>query len=455
MKLHPLTSLGTGVLAACALLWISGGQAAAQGPRMPFERVERQVFEELDASADGRAYVLVALREPQTSPMLGATARMDAVFAAQQRVLDALAPGELELRYRYLTFAGLTGRVTAAGLERLASLADVEAVGVDVAGRGTLDTSVAYIRADRVQSALGLTGAGVTVAVIDTGVDTDHPDLADDLAPGAIHFLEQGADVGAGAEDDHGHGTSVSGVITSQGVVAPRGVAPDADVLAVKVMDATFFGWLSDWTAGVDWVTSVAGSYPNLCAINMSLGTGQLYSACDCNKATVANRLLNQAIKAASDAGIVTFAASGNSSSCDRMVSPGCLRYSVAVASVDESPPDLVTAFSDRNGACNDLAAPGNAILSCALGGGTSVLSGTSLSTPHCTGVAALIRQAAVLSPDELVRLLKVTGVPTTDSCAIAPAPIRIDAFRAALVASGLYPIAPPPVRGALASTAR
>ena len=433
-----------GALALAWMPWSSGWQSAALGEReQRFERVEQQVWDELAASADGRAYVLVLLREGPAGPALSPARRMDLVAAREQRVLDELAPEELELRHRYVTFAGFTGRASAPGIERLASLSDVELVGVDGAGHAALDTSVPYIRADVVQSVLGLTGAGVTVAVLDSGIDTDHPDLLDDIAPGAMHFLEQGDDVGPGAEDDQGHGTNVSGIITSKGVVAPPGVAPDADILAVKVLDATNFGWLSDWTAAVDWVTSVAGSYPNLCAINMSLASYQLFGACDCNKATASNRLLNQAIKAAREAGIITFAASGNDSSCGTMASPACLRFSVAVAAVHESPPDEVTFFTDRS-ACNDLAAPGWSIVSCGMGGGLSDYTGTSQATPHCAGVAALLRQAAVLTPDEVERLLKMTGVPAVDPCHTGPTPIRIDAFPAALVASGLYPIAPP-----------
>lgn len=87
----------------------------------------------------------------------------------------------------------------------------------------------------------GVTGAGVRVAVLDTGIDTDHPDLISDIA--AQHCFCSGLLFGCcpnlgnedvSAEDDQGHGTSVAGIITSAGVQAPLGVAPDAKIVAVK-----------------------------------------------------------------------------------------------------------------------------------------------------------------------------------------------------------------------------
>ncbi|RPH49116.1 MAG: hypothetical protein EHM84_06640, partial [Lysobacterales bacterium] len=199
--------------------------------------VEAAVFDQLAASTDGRVYVLVVLTKLRPEPSAPLAARMSAVDAVQDRVLSVLEASEFQVVYRYQTFAALTGWINASGVAKLSAHPDVRSIGLNGEVRAQLNVSVPFINADLVQNNLGVTGAGVTVAVLDTGIDTDHPDLSDNIAAGAQHFLDDGGDIGAGAEDDNGHGTNVSGIITVGGVVASVGVAPDADILAVKVLD--------------------------------------------------------------------------------------------------------------------------------------------------------------------------------------------------------------------------
>src|SRR2546423_15420364 len=114
-------------------------------------------------------------------------------------------------------------------------------VDVDPPAWADLAESAALIRADQVRGT-GVTGRGVVVAVVDTGVDTHHPDIRDSLigeqcfcaTPAGVPCCPNGGaqQSGAGsAEDDHGHGTNVAGIITSDGRVAPPGNAPDAQGL--------------------------------------------------------------------------------------------------------------------------------------------------------------------------------------------------------------------------------
>ena len=138
-------------------------------------------------------------------------------------------------------------------------------------------------------------------------------------------------------EDDDGHGTNVSGIITSNGTVSFVGVAPDADILAIKVLDSTGSGWLSDWIAGVNYVVSNAGNYTNLCAMNMSLGSTTLYSQCPCDNANATNIALKNALNSAISAGIASFASSGNGASTTSMGSPACITGATAVAAVYEA----------------------------------------------------------------------------------------------------------------------
>jgi subtilisin family serine protease len=446
-------------VACCALVpaerAISSNQVAGS------LRPDPAVYAEIQDSSDGAAYVIVLLK-PVAAAALAAGPRRQAVKQVQDQVLARLGPGEFNIVYKYENFAAMTGRVNAAGLAKLAADADVVAIGPDGVGHGHLAQSVPFINADDVH-ALGYTGQGITVAVLDTGIDSNHPDINDNVAPGGYHFLDGGAAQGPGAEDDHGHGTNVSGIITSKGVVAPVGVAPDADILAIRVLKKKIGGGttgkLSDWARGVDYVVSHQADYANLCVINMSLGSDDPYSQCPCDNVTTYVQLLQTAIQAARHSGIVTFASSGNRGYCDRMSAPACVSAATAVAAVYDQDlgrepdsgtygfpwpgncsdavtgPDKITCFSNRSG-CNELAAPGRRITGPNWPDGTVTYTGTSQASPHCAGVAALMREKAAssgisLSPNQIVQIMKDTGVATIDECGTYPNPIRVDALAA------------------------
>ena len=327
-------------------------------------RVEPEVHGELHASADGRAYVLITLRDAPPGE----------IEAVQEAVLASLETDAFEPVYRYRTFPALTGRVTAGGLAALALHPEVRRVGVDrrvqagSAGPAALSSSVAFIGADQLH-AVGIRGEGVTVAVLDTGADSDHPDLQDDLVPGAWHFLDQGATTGPGAEDGNGHGTHVAGIVTAGGAVGRPGVAPDAGVLAVQVLGASGGGWTSDVAAGIDYVTGLASQNGELRVINMSIGSNLTYADCPCDAANVDTALLGAALDAAAQVGLLSFAASLNHGEYSRMSSPACLSSVTAVAAVYEenvghgwcgepTGPDVIVCFTNRS-PCNALAAPG------------------------------------------------------------------------------------------------
>jgi len=430
-----------------------------QIPERPDVTVERGVYTELEASSDGTAYVIVML-QPVQAARGTPQQRRAAVRDIQNRVLANLPPGEFTPVYQYENFAAMTGRVNAPGLAKLAADPDVVGVGPDGRGHAHLDVSVPFINADDAH-ALGYTGTGITVAVLDTGIDSDHPDLSDNIATGWYHFLDQGATTGVGAEDNNGHGTNVSGIITSKGQVASVGVAPDADILAIKVLKADGSGWVSDWASGVDYVVSHKDDYDKLCCINMSLGTWDLYGSCPCDNADMWTMLMQASVQAAKSAGIASFASSGNQGSTTSMSCPACLSTATAVAAVYDqnlgrepntgtyqdmwssfgncydgtTAPDKIACFSNRS-TCNELAAPGRLINAPAMGGGTGAYTGTSQASPHVAGVAALMCQKCVdrgesLTPNAMVQAMKSTGVSTNDPASTTPNPIRVDALGA------------------------
>jgi subtilisin family serine protease len=384
----------------------------------------------------GRARVLISLRLPAAGQSLPPDPqRRTAIGAAQRSVLDQLSPADFQLGHRYITIPGLAGVITDDGLAALEAQPLVERVDLDLPGGGSLTESVAALGANTVHSSYNITGAGVTVAVLDSGVDTDHPDLSDDII--AQHCFTANdcppantAESGS-AEDEHGHGTHVASIITSRGAVSAPGFAPDAKIVAVRVLNASNGGFLSDWTAGMDWV------YANRAALkvnvlNMSLGSNATYtSACD-----AAQPLMAAAVNNLVGAGVTVFAASGNAGLSNALSAPACIRNVVAVGATYDSnlgrEPDsgtygpgcfdaatsltTITCYTNSN-ADLDVLAPGSRITAAGLGGGVATFNGTSMASPTAAGVAALLKQADPwLTPVQIEAYLKATGTPVLDA---------------------------------------
>lgn len=371
-----------------------------------------------------------------------------AVLAARkQQLLDALPAGSFRLGYRYAGLPLLAGAVTTEAVRGFMLSGWVEQVGLDVRIRATLGDSVAIVAAPVVH-ALGFTGKGATVVVIDTGIDTDHPDLSDNIATGAYHFLDAGKTVGPGAEDDGGHGTEVAGVITSRGTKAPAGVAPDADILAIKVLDSTGSGWTSDQVAAIQHVVANRATWPGLAAVNMSLGTSTVYTKCPCDKADSSVKAMAAAIDQARAVGIPIFVSAGNGAHTNAMPAPGCIANAISVGATyddafaavtwtsckDTSPArDQLVCITDRRPGCLDIVAPGALLNVPAMGGGVSAsIGGTSYASPHAAGVAALLRQGVpCLSVNDLEAVLKATGQPVKDPVLANTTYPRVDAAAA------------------------
>lgn len=209
-------------------------------------------------------------------------------------------------------------------------------------------------------------GAGLEVAVIDTGVDLDHPDLLNNLRPGYNVI-----DPGRKPEDDNGHGTHVAGIIAAddnkRGIV---GVAPDAALYPVKALDRRGAGYLSDIIEGIDWAIG-----QDVDAINLSIGT------------TVDVQSFHDAVKRAFDAGIVVVAAAGNDGGAVNY--PAAYPEAIAIAATDSN--NNIPYWSSW-GPELDMAAPGVSIYSTYKGGGYTTMSGTSMATPHTAGAALLLK---------------------------------------------------------------
>lgn len=264
------------------------------------------------------------------------------IQAVQERVLARLQnaqrrvqSGVFNLRYRYKTIYGMTAEMDPSALDLLTEDPEVANVATDREVRAHTNESGPVIGADVAQG-LGYTGSGITVAVLDTGIDTDNVDLVDDLV-GQKSFLS-GVE-GNSAEDGNGHGTNVCGIITSKGSAAPKGIAPDAKIVAVKVLSDDGSGSSSDWIAGVDWVVQQkqANTFTNLRVINMSLGTFTLYSSCPCDSESE-NSLMSSSITSAKTNGIFVAVSSGNLGNTTQMAAPACLMDAVSVGATYSIP---------------------------------------------------------------------------------------------------------------------
>lgn len=209
------------------------------------------------------------------------------------------------------------------------------------------------------------TGSGVKVAIVDTGIDLDHPDLQANIA-GNVNIINPNKT----GDDDNGHGTHVAGTVAAvdntEGVI---GVAPAANLYAVKVLDRRGSGWLSDVIAGLEWCIT-----NNMQVINMSLGTSSDILS------------FHDAIKVVDAAGIIQVAAAGNASR-GPVGYPAAYPEVIAVSATDEA--NQLAGFSST-GPEIELAAPGVNILSTWKGGGYKTIEGTSMACPHVTGTVAL-----------------------------------------------------------------
>jgi len=208
------------------------------------------------------------------------------------------------------------------------------------------------------------TGAGVHAYIIDTGIWTLHPEFggrADDVYDA----------LGVTGEDCNGHGTHVAGTIGA----ATYGVAKAVSLHGVRVLTCAGIGLNSDVIAGVDWVTA---NHASPAVANMSLGGGK-------------SAALDQAVTNLWNSGVFLAVAAGNDNADACNASPAGASGVFTVAASEKT--DAKASYSNW-GTCVEAYGPGSAIKSTYLAGLTMTLSGTSMATPHVTGVAALYKAA-------------------------------------------------------------
>ncbi|MFP7492785.1 S8 family peptidase [Terribacillus saccharophilus] len=224
----------------------------------------------------------------------------------------------------------------------------------------------------------GLTGKGVKIAIMDSGIAA-HPDLQ---IAGGISTV----DYTASYEDDEGHGTHVAGIIGAkhdgQGT---DGIAPDADLFAVKVLDDTGEGYLSDFLEGIDW--SIAN---DMDIINLSMGTAEKSDA------------LEESMQKAYQAGVLLVAASGNEGAGYPVDYPAAYEPVIAVSATDSE--NNIAHFSSV-GDQVEFSAPGTNIKSTLPGSDYGMISGTSQATSHVSAMLAILKQQFPTDSNEQLRV--------------------------------------------------
>ncbi len=380
---------------------------------------------------NGTVRVIVTLNAPELQAMSMDDQMID-VQGLQDSLLSGLSGDDFTLKRRFQTIPALAGDVSAAGLQALANDSRVASIKLDMPVEAHDTVSLNALQAPTVHSGFGITGQGVTVAVLDTGVDVDNADFSGRIV--AQHCFTDGdcqpgdVDESSNGDDLNGHGTNVAGIIGSNGALysETKGFAPAVNLVAVRVLDRDGSGWTSDWEAGLEWIYLNLSTTP-VNVVNLSLGTSDMYSSsCDGTWTTASSLVywLNQA-------DVAVFASTGNAGSSYSIAAPACISNVTAVGATSDSNLgsktwfgcydsatglNTITCFTNSN-AMMDIVAPGAMITSSGKGGGTSTYYGTSQASPTAAGIAALMLEVNPgLTPAQIRQAMQNTGVPVTDA---------------------------------------
>jgi subtilisin family serine protease len=298
----------------------------------------------MKARATGSVRVLVMLND-DSSAQIGKKSRLQRKNEVRQKVssvLQRIPEKNSRIYHRFNLVPAFAMEASPSVLRHLQNDPAVSRIDIDTPGSGSAvapDESSVLNNVSPLQN-LGLDGSGMKVAVIDSGVDTDHVDLQSRLVAqqcfcsnssgiGGCCPNGQATQSGSGAaEDGHGHGTNVNGIIVGQGSVSPRGAVPAAELVVVRVLDNNnSFCCSSDVVAAMDWVAS---NHPDVDAVNLSVGTGALFSG-NCDTSTSFTQAMSVAVNNLIANGAVVVSSAGNQGNSGSMSAPACVQNAVSV----------------------------------------------------------------------------------------------------------------------------
>lgn len=331
-----------------------------------------------------------------------------------------------EVKYKYDKLNGFAGSADEATIKALRDDKRVNYIVFDAQVIAHLQDSRPLVQVDVVVSNYSLQGEGVGVCHLDTGVNYNHTGLAQAYV-GGWDFINNDND----PIDDNGHGTRTAGVITANlsnnGAGLPRkGMAPRANLVAVKILDSTGSGSTAGVAAGINWCITNKDVY-NISVISMSLGTSSVYTP------STSPGYYDTALQLAVNNLIVPVASSGNGGSTTGISYPAVAPGVISVGAVyDKSMPsfqtfsctdnynyaDMISCFTDR-APFLDILAPGIQITSTSSSSNTAISSsfGTSLAAPHVSGIIALMKQRnPQMTVAQIENILKSTAIPVIDN---------------------------------------
>ncbi|MTI66277.1 MAG: peptidase S8 [Firmicutes bacterium] len=315
-----------------------------------------------------------------------------------------------EIKYNLPLVGGIACNMNLREIEKLSNDPDVEYISFDSKVFALMDIAGKTI-SSKFPHEKGFTGKKVTVAVIDTGV-TPHNDL---IKPkNRIVGFKDFVNGKNKPYDDNGHGTHVAGIIAGNGYASNKkysGIAPEANILAVKALDESGSGNTSDIVSAIEWVIETKDVYDTK-ILNLSLGS----PATNPYSSDPLARAAEEAVRA----GITVVAAAGNSGpSAKTILCPGNSPSVITVGAIDDNKTpepndDFIAPFSSRGPTKDgikkpDVVAPGVDIMSLSNAGSNYVsLSGTSMATPVVSGSCCLLYQKAKkINPSQVKSMLK------------------------------------------------
>ena len=434
-------------LALIAVLLLGVGAAqAAKPPETGLEKISIGLLQKLEhgkGKPGGDVHrVIVSLQpaldertgaNPFSSPALEAQRHMN-VRAVQARVLNAARKGIVQPIHMYNSLYGFSAYADEQGILKLAALKDVVAI-EEMPVLYKMDAESLPLTNTDDAHAAGFTGQGVTIAVIDDGIDHDHATFGGETAwpnskiLGGYDFADNDSDPRIDCTSQS-HGTAVTGVATGNGG-GVTGTAPDAKVVFLKIQSSSICGQNGldgDIIGAIDWAVTNRATY-DIKIISMSLGGSTIYSG-PCDSSNTAYR---DSINAAVSAGMTVLVASGNSASSSGITAPACIDNALAVGATYDAnigsanfgslcsdsttAADKITCYSN-SGSELDVLAPSHCALTANAGGGQDTcFGGTSSATPFAAGVVAdMLEKDATLTPASVKSLLQSNGVSITDS---------------------------------------
>jgi hypothetical protein len=408
----------------CLVFLLVGAMFIAGGGEFS-GRVDERILERFD-SGEEKVRVVVSLKEE--------VVERKGVGVFSKEVVEKVDRGEViekagireKVKHEFIYSNSFSAELSLEEIEELEKSGGVERIYYDYLVTTFLQNSTKIIGANETWglqiNGINLTGEGQTVCVIDTGINSSHESLQEKIIVQKC-FISHGSvkcegnmNEGNSAEDVHGHGTHVAGIISSSTHL--KGVSPGANLAIVKASNDSGVGYSVDVGKSMEWCVLNRQQY-NISVISMSLGGGQNNSFCD------SGNYLTYYVNLAVSENISVVVATGNkglgfNDIVAGISSPACITNSTRITALDKD--ETYADYAFRNSNFSDiLSAPGTSINSTIVSGSYNANSGTSMATPHVSGAIAILRQYLdsinkTMTPKNISDVLNRTGKQIEDS---------------------------------------